>query len=43
VPADHRWYRNYAVTRLLIEALERLPLQLPKPAFDAQELKRRLS
>jgi PPK2 family polyphosphate:nucleotide phosphotransferase len=42
VPADHKWYRNYAVTRLLVEALERLPLRLPKPGFDLQAMQREL-
>ena len=34
VPADHKWYRNYAVRRLLIETLEGLSLHPPKPLFD---------
>ncbi|HZQ35201.1 MAG TPA: PPK2 family polyphosphate kinase, partial [Dehalococcoidia bacterium] len=42
VPADHKWYRNYAVTRLLVEALERLPLRLPRPEFDVKAMQREL-
>lgn len=34
IPADHKWYRNYAVTRVLIETLESLDLRLPAPDFD---------
>lgn len=34
VPADHKWYRNYAVTRLLVEALERIDPQYPVGDFD---------
>ncbi len=42
VPADHKWYRNYAVTRLLVEALERLPLRLPESEFDVKAMQREL-
>jgi PPK2 family polyphosphate:nucleotide phosphotransferase len=34
IPADHKWYRNYAVGRLLMETLEGLDLQLPEPMID---------
>ena len=31
VPADHNWVRNLAVAEILVDALDRLHLQLPKP------------
>ena len=31
VPADHNWVRNLAVGEILVDALDRLHLQLPKP------------
>lgn len=34
VPADKKWYRNYAVLRLLIEALESIDPQYPAGGFD---------
>ena len=41
VPADRKWYRNWAITRLLCEQLEELGLRWPEPAFDvAEELQR---
>ena len=33
VPADRKWYRNWAVTRILIETLEDMDPQYP-PAED---------
>jgi PPK2 family polyphosphate:nucleotide phosphotransferase len=42
VPADRKWYRNWAVTRLLIEQLEELALRWPEPPFDVSEQRRRL-
>ncbi|MFJ2472335.1 PPK2 family polyphosphate kinase [Streptomyces sp. NPDC087659] len=34
VPADRKWYRNWAVTRLLLEHLEELDPQYPQGDFD---------
>lgn len=34
VPADRKWYRNWAITQLLIEALEDLDLEWPDADFD---------
>ena len=42
VPADRKWYRNWAITQLLCEALEALDLQWPQPAFDVEEERRRV-
>lgn len=42
VPADRKWYRNWAITRLLIEALEDLDLRWPEADFDVAEEHRRL-
>jgi polyphosphate kinase 2 (PPK2 family) len=42
VPADRKWYRNLAITRLLIEQLEELALDWPEPPFDVDEQRRRL-
>ena len=34
VPANRKWYRNYAITRLLVEALEAIDPQYPAGDFD---------
>jgi PPK2 family polyphosphate:nucleotide phosphotransferase len=38
VPADHKWFRNWAVVRLLIETLNGLDLEPPRPDFDPQKI-----
>jgi PPK2 family polyphosphate:nucleotide phosphotransferase len=38
IPADKKWFRNYAVTRLLVETLERLDLRLPRVSFDPKKI-----
>ncbi|WP_370961327.1 PPK2 family polyphosphate kinase [Amycolatopsis sp. cg9] len=34
VPADHKWYRNWAVAELLIETLAELKPRFPEPDYD---------
>ncbi len=43
VPADRKWYRNWAISRLLIERLEELGLGWPAATFDVEEQKALLS
>ena len=39
MPADRKWYRNWAVSRLLIERLEELGLGWPAAPYDVEEQK----
>ncbi len=39
IPADHKWYRNVAISKILVEALESLNLKYPPPAVDLKKLK----
>jgi polyphosphate kinase 2 (PPK2 family) len=32
VPADHKWYRNWVVTNIVLETLEEMDPQYPRPA-----------
>jgi PPK2 family polyphosphate:nucleotide phosphotransferase len=42
IPADKKWHRNLAVTRLLVEHLERLDLEWPPATFDVAEQRKRV-
>lgn len=42
VPADHKVYRNWAVTMILVETLRQMDPQYPHPKLDVPRLKRRL-
>jgi PPK2 family polyphosphate:nucleotide phosphotransferase len=42
VPADRKWYRNWAISRLLVERLEELGLSWPPATFDVEQQKRLL-
>jgi len=39
IPANHKWLRNIAVSRIIVETLEDLKLKFPKPAFDLSKIK----
>jgi PPK2 family polyphosphate:nucleotide phosphotransferase len=43
VPADRKWYRNWAVTELLIEHLQAMGLEWPKADFDVEKERERLA
>ncbi|MGH9038269.1 MAG: PPK2 family polyphosphate kinase [Acidimicrobiia bacterium] len=43
VPADRKWYRQWAVARILVETLTDMNPQYPRPDFDVEALKARLA
>ncbi|MFJ9902362.1 PPK2 family polyphosphate kinase [Streptomyces sp. NPDC101152] len=42
IPADRKWYRDWAVARLLLEHLRALDPRYPEPDFDVAECRKRL-
>jgi len=40
IPADHKWFRNLAVARIVVEHLEGLGLSYPKPRVDLARIRR---
>jgi PPK2 family polyphosphate:nucleotide phosphotransferase len=42
VPADRKWYRNWAVAKLLVEQLGDMKLAWPEADFDVEEQRARL-
>jgi PPK2 family polyphosphate:nucleotide phosphotransferase len=41
IPANHKWFRNLAVSKIVVEALESLKMTLPAPTVDIAEIRRR--
>ena len=41
VPSDTKWYRNWAVGQLLLEALRGMQLEWPAPDYDVEEQRAR--
>jgi PPK2 family polyphosphate:nucleotide phosphotransferase len=42
VPADRKWYRDWAIAKLLVEQLEDMKLTWPEADFDVEEQRARL-
>ncbi len=40
IPADHKWFRNLAIARIVVEHLESLHMQYPKPTVDLKCIRR---
>jgi polyphosphate kinase 2 (PPK2 family) len=41
IPANHKWFRNLAVSRILVEKLESMDMHRPAPSVDIEKIKRR--
>jgi len=39
IPADNKWFRNIAVSRIVVDAMASLKLKYPEPAFDPKGIK----
>lgn len=39
IPADHKWFRNLAVARIVVEYLETLPMKYPEPTVDIEHIR----
>ena len=42
IPSDHKWYRNWAMGRILLETMRSMKLTWPPANFDVEAEKRRL-
>jgi PPK2 family polyphosphate:nucleotide phosphotransferase len=40
IPANHKWFRNFAVSQIIADAMEGMNLKLPKPIVDLKEIRR---
>ena len=41
VPSDHKWFRNLAISQIIVESLERLKLMRPEPTVDINEIRKK--
>jgi len=39
IPSDHKWFRNVAISQILVEAMKSLKLEYPKPTMDPTKVK----
>src|ERR1700731_424055 len=41
IPANHKWFRNLAVSRIVADTMEELGLSFPKPTVDLADIRRK--
>jgi PPK2 family polyphosphate:nucleotide phosphotransferase len=41
IPSNHKWFRNLAVSRIMVEALKAMHSKFPKPTVDMAEIRKR--
>jgi len=41
IPANHKWFRNLAVSQIIVEALEDMDMKFPPPSFDVSKVRLR--
>jgi PPK2 family polyphosphate:nucleotide phosphotransferase len=39
IPSDHKWFRNLAVSRIVLDAMQGMKLKYPAPSFDPSKVK----
>jgi PPK2 family polyphosphate:nucleotide phosphotransferase len=39
IPADKKWFRNLAISQIIVETLAKLDMEFPKPAFDPKKIR----
>lgn len=40
IPANNKWFRNLAVSQILVETMEDMKLKLPEPSVDIEEIRK---
>ena len=40
IPANHKWFRNLAIARIVVEQLESLKMKYPRPTVDLEQIRK---
>jgi hypothetical protein len=40
IPANHKWFRDLAISQIITRAMEEMNMQLPKPTVNLAEIRR---
>jgi PPK2 family polyphosphate:nucleotide phosphotransferase len=41
IPADHKWFRDLAISEIIVEAMEDLKIQVPEPTVNIADIRRK--
>ena len=43
IPSDHKWFRNLAISQIIVETMEKLGIKVPEPTINIDDIRRKLS
>ena len=41
IPSDHKWFRNLAISEIIVDAMEKLGIGLPEPTVNIADIRRK--
>ena len=41
IPSDHKWFRDLAIAQIIVETMEKLGIEIPKPTVNIDEIRRK--
>ena len=41
IPADHKWFRDLAISEIIVSTMESMNIQLPPPTVNIEEIRRK--
>lgn len=41
IPSNHKWFRNLAISRIVVETLDALDMKFPEPTVDINEIRKK--
>ena len=41
IPSDHKWFRNLAISQIIVKTMEKMGMKLPEPTVNIADIRRR--
>jgi len=41
IPSDHKWFRNLAISQIILETMEAMGIQVPQPTVDIADIRQK--
>lgn len=41
IPSDHKWFRNLAISQIIVETMEKLGIEVPEPTANIAAIRRK--